>query len=75
MYQNAVKNNKMINIINSFTVAYLEQMAFSKSIKTVPKQLKRMKVHIFKDAEALNSSDLFSQQMCIFQLLNSPDAY
>lgn len=55
-----MKNNKMINIIHSFTVAYLEQMAFSKSIKTVPKQLKRMKAHIFKDDEALNSSDLFS---------------
>jgi len=41
MYQNAVKNNKMINsIINGFIVASLEQMAFSKSIKDCFKTVK-----------------------------------
>lgn len=41
MYQNAVKNNKMINsIINGFTVASLEQIAFSKSIKDCFKTVK-----------------------------------
>lgn len=34
MYQNAVENNKIINSnINGFTVASLEQVALSKSIK------------------------------------------
>lgn len=74
MYQNAVEN-KINSIINRFTVASLEQMAFFKSIKDCFKTVKRIKAHIFKDAEALNSSDLFSKQMCIFQALNSPDAY
>lgn len=67
MYQNAVKNNKIINsIINGFTVVFLEQMAFSKPIKTVSKQLKRIKAYIFKDAEALNSSMICFLNRCAF---------
>lgn len=60
-----MNNNKIItSIINGFTVASLEQMAFSKPIKTVSKQLKRIKAHIFKDAEALNSSMICFLNRC-----------
>lgn len=64
----------MINSIRNGS-QLLPENGFSKSIKTVSKQLKRIKAHIVKDAETEQFYDLFSQQMCILQALNSPDAY
>lgn len=42
MYQNAVEN-KINSIINRFTVASLEQMAFLNPLQTVSKQLRESK--------------------------------